>query len=813
MKDFQTKDNVASAPDSNIITNYGANEHNTLAEECKNVVESTGETLDAQVVLPGSEDRTMLAKATAMYGAGGAAWHIDTGAVNAYILNPVSIMESPYQYFDGFAISFDAGVINTGPSVVTVNGMASKKILDISGNLLAGGEVGDNTIMRYDPSADSAAGAFLIISVAPFLTFNSVADLEASTYTPYHGQTVSLTGYYAVGDGGGQTLVWDASETASDNGITIFDPATVGAGRWISRDVQGLNLRQGGCYGDGTTDDWLRMLLINAAMAIANQPVIVPEGTFRNAAGNIDATVPWIFESGGSILADTKTFKISHSITADPTQTIFTWSGSGSIAGDRTVGPNTSVNTTGISSIYAAWFGVQQQNTTTDDSVKLQMAINVSQDLACYLEMPQNGRVYLDKQVVFKQGRVDSGTPADRLVYDVLLHGNNCQILDYNTGNLFLIEPECLYTDRGSGDGSSAIEIDNLRFSDQVGGSGGAITMGKDGYWIEGINGRIGLWENVTFEGYDGTACASAIKIYNTHRCEFDRVSSLDASTGTGVGIEIFAVNTVVQSHTGAFCGGLTFNNCEFGGTDDSHTSIHMQAEGNGNTDNTRAGIAGVRFNDCVIYGTDTTLRADSYGRIMDTWFQNCAWDFPSATPGQTCIVFDSVDTQPSAGGNNPGAFSQVIIDQGYFVGNLTQANTFIDITGMENTVVDDIRITNCRFSQSGTGTFQAIRVLDMENVQITGNKFFNNLCTNEIYVNNVATNGVNNHILVKDNDTSSTSITNFMRIEVPSGYTTNNLYAVNNNMITGKTITQTGLGTFGSDTDIADASNTIMTS
>jgi len=61
---------------------------------------------------------------------------------------------------------------------------------------------------------------------------------------------VNTVGYYAAGDGGGNSFYWDSTSTATHNSGTVIKPTAVsGAGRWLAVDSVNVNASQFGCTG------------------------------------------------------------------------------------------------------------------------------------------------------------------------------------------------------------------------------------------------------------------------------------------------------------------------------------------------------------------------------------------------------------------------------------------------------------------------------------------------------------------------------------------------------------------------------------
>lgn len=68
-------------------------------------------------------------------------------------------------------------------------------------------------------------------------------------------QTVSMSGYYAAGDGGGGSFYWDAASTEADNGGTIIKVTAVTTGRWKRIYSGAVDVKWFGAKADGVTND------------------------------------------------------------------------------------------------------------------------------------------------------------------------------------------------------------------------------------------------------------------------------------------------------------------------------------------------------------------------------------------------------------------------------------------------------------------------------------------------------------------------------------------------------------------------------
>jgi hypothetical protein len=90
-------------------------------------------------------------------------------------------------------------------------------------------------------------------AVPPVATIAALRALSVAGLVT--GFSITLLGYYAVGDGGGGLFAYNSGSAVADNNGTIIAP-TVGAGRWLRIfDGNTVNVHWFGAKGDGATDD------------------------------------------------------------------------------------------------------------------------------------------------------------------------------------------------------------------------------------------------------------------------------------------------------------------------------------------------------------------------------------------------------------------------------------------------------------------------------------------------------------------------------------------------------------------------------
>lgn len=141
-----------------------ASEYNNLATGLKNLIENSGQTIDAT--------NTQISKAAANYAAV-STYYTDSGSANAYVLSPIGNFESPDAYYDGMEIRFRADNANSGASTVNVNSLGDKtiKLQDKATDLGAGDISADkDSIARYD----DASGFFILLTAGS--SFNAIIN-------------------------------------------------------------------------------------------------------------------------------------------------------------------------------------------------------------------------------------------------------------------------------------------------------------------------------------------------------------------------------------------------------------------------------------------------------------------------------------------------------------------------------------------------------------------------------------------------------------------------------------------------------------
>jgi hypothetical protein len=203
------------------------------------------------------------------------------------------------------------------PVTVLVDGVYSLKVFDshdVQQYYVPESEESISGLIGYDHNSDGS-----------HIVYNSIADLRASTLTPFDGQLIALTGYYSAGDGGGQKygLQWDSTSTETDNGFSVFKVTAITTGRFKSVNTDIITLEQAGLLGDGVSDDSSLLqsfadnvapgtkiisngdknYYIDSTVTFSTQVEFVGFGTFTTGTGVGNAST-LVFSAEGSVIKD-----------------------------------------------------------------------------------------------------------------------------------------------------------------------------------------------------------------------------------------------------------------------------------------------------------------------------------------------------------------------------------------------------------------------------------------------------------------------------------------------------------------------------
>jgi len=177
--------------------------------------------------------------------------------------------------------SDDAGTPNTNPIVLDSDGQCDLYLDDsVSYRIILKDAAG---VTQFDKDRIASIGSTQVQS------FNSIAALLLRSGTAIANAAKTL-GYYAAGDGGGNSFYWDSTSTATENGGTVIKPTAVsGAGRWLAVDTSYITPEMFGAYGDGEKDDTAAINKAIAVLSASGGGVLNFDGIYRlteNATGS-----------------------------------------------------------------------------------------------------------------------------------------------------------------------------------------------------------------------------------------------------------------------------------------------------------------------------------------------------------------------------------------------------------------------------------------------------------------------------------------------------------------------------------------------
>lgn len=212
MRDFGLKVDGTAPAASGILT---ADEDNVRFIELETAVSSSGQTLRVAGVDTDLNDQ--LSEALARYASGGV-WYQDTASyANTLVLSTALAFVMPRAYFHGMHVRAVVAFTNSGAAQVNVNNIGLKKILDVDGALLVGGEMigGYPVELDYDSAADSGAGAFIL---TPWATILSMIRNVGEGAEVYKGRNGGLHEFRTLTGVNGTTVVVNGDEIEIDGG-------------------------------------------------------------------------------------------------------------------------------------------------------------------------------------------------------------------------------------------------------------------------------------------------------------------------------------------------------------------------------------------------------------------------------------------------------------------------------------------------------------------------------------------------------------------------------------------------------------------
>lgn len=475
------------------------------------------------------------------------------------------------------------------------------------------------------------------------------------------------------------------------------------------------NVKKYDAVGNGTADDTAEVSAANVAASVSGGIVMFPPGTYKiSSALTFPSNVTLWFANGAKLSIDTGvTVTINGPIDAGLYQ-IFTGSG-------------TVIGTPLIDKIETAWFGVPI-TTTSDASTSLQKAITFAQKANIPLSMQEKSDIKLDTQIVIEHGKNASGDQTKNFT----LYGNRSIIRPNFNGAAFFIKPLCTTANIGTGYEIARIDISELQFDNYFGllngyASASGILIGRSGFRFDGFIQSI--VKNILFTGFT----VPCLDIISGRMILFQNV------IGRSCGVKIQCVTN------SEFCGDMSFEGCQFGGTE-TNRPIHIKGFANVGT---RSEVRGISFDDCIVYGSGTYIEASTNTMVGDIWFDSCAWDGPSAPAGQKAIQLYA---------NGTSILSQIFINMPYIV-NYTGQAIYSSTDGSGK--VEHFQVLGGHIGLiNAAGTEAAIRIISTEHAMIHNVSFSEITGTDVINVD-----GSSAHISIQHNSLQNSTVTYFIGI------------------------------------------------
>lgn len=190
-----------------------------------------------------------------------------------YVEDPYPVAEDT-DLLGGTRVVANAAALGSIPSERTKLGMLA---------------IAADTLAVYQLQSISPSPVWVALPFGVTSTYQTVAALIAGP-APASGAIASTQGYYAAGDGGSNTFIWNAASTATANGGTILQIIGVMTGRWLALNQASANVLQFGVKCDSTSGaNGTDNTTIYAAMVSALNEMIFPApGTSGNAyAGSV----------------------------------------------------------------------------------------------------------------------------------------------------------------------------------------------------------------------------------------------------------------------------------------------------------------------------------------------------------------------------------------------------------------------------------------------------------------------------------------------------------------------------------------------
>ncbi len=190
--------------------------------------------------------------------------------------------------------SNDTGTTNTNPIVLDSDGQCDLFLDDaVSYRIILKNSAG---VTQFDKDRIASLGSTQVQS------FNSIAALRLRSGTTIANAAKTL-GYYAAGDGGGNSFYWDSTSVATDNGGTVIKPTSVsGAGRWLAVDSYNATVKQFGAMANTSFND---SSVFSTAFNSGVKRIYIESGNYKlSSTINVTSSVEIVGKQNASLIVD-----------------------------------------------------------------------------------------------------------------------------------------------------------------------------------------------------------------------------------------------------------------------------------------------------------------------------------------------------------------------------------------------------------------------------------------------------------------------------------------------------------------------------
>lgn len=490
----------------------------------------------------------------------------------------------------------------------------------------AASESSTSAALSAAAAAASAASTAGQISTRQPIKVSKAADLR--TLSSAAVGSVDSLGFYAAGDGGAASYLYDPTDTTSaDNGSTVFVAGDGARRKLIMND---FNVRKFGAKGDGVNDDTVFIQnAITAAMLKAGMPYL-PGGTYRT-------TAPLVIDYTGAFYATSSYARKIH-ITGDGAVTTEIKPDPGAYAAFSFLGNSTN------NTAYLALKGIRLTGPN-----RLAGSVGMSIVRAAFVE--------LDDAIVENFAAGLNGVDLEQVgFYNAIFRFNEKAIIGV-TGTMTSPNSWSFYNCAVSNNTKSGVTIQNANALNWNGGSlqyNGYIGGGSDNYGISLPDagngyGTIGF-TNMIFEGNGGLGDFVSVQTSGQCSVSFDNVCFIRTAS-------FFSATVIGAANNGSGAIRLTLNSTAainglpkvfvwgVGGTTEANNPVPWSFTV---IDSTHIDLTGSTFTNAYTSGGKVTVVGFGDNNIIaDGTAPNCTYAITNST-FKTEISYSPSATRPS---------------------------------------------------------------------------------------------------------------------------------------------------------------------